>query len=300
MYPLTGKRQLAMFKRKQPNDVLFLMPVRLASKKKPPGGAIMLCCDTAGKLCSLVVSRSVYQRARASAESMEHHQKPFAVLGLESTPGRFVPVAVEIGPQEIWALEHILEHALKSGNLPDLLRRYLKPIIRLGESHRSAVVSEQRKRRPQATPRVLDRLPYYPEHDMEVSMPIYKAEYSYPLVPLKRLPPDENTPRNTHRFLILDSAGDLGYVTVPLNLTRQMELELLHQGTRKRRYTTALITKYQEDIAIQYMSISQQQQKALNTITRYFEETGNGKRPISAAARTVLVRARDKASSPAD
>jgi len=289
-----------MFRRRQSNDVLFLMPVRLASKKKPPGGAIMLCCDAAGKLCSLVVSRTVYQRARASAESMERRQKPFAVLGLESTPGRFVPVAVEIGPQEIWALEHILEHALKSGNLPDLLRRYLKPIIRLGEPHREAVILEQRRPRPQPTPRVLERLPYYPEQDMEVSMPIYKAEYSYPLIPLKRLPPDETTSRNMHRFLILDSSGDLGIITVPLRLTRQMELELTHQGAKGRRYTTALILKHQEDILIQYMSISQQQQKALNTITRYFEETGNGKRPISAAARTVLVRARDKASSPTD
>ena len=58
-----------------------------------------------------------------------------------------------------------------------------------------------------------------------------------------------------------------------------------------------IISKYPKGLAIDYMVISQLQRKALDTMTRYFEETGYGKQPISAAAKTVLARAKASVSS---
>ena len=294
---------MGIFHRNQPNDVLFLMPVRLADEKLPKSKRRMLYCDTAGKVYASIINKSVYELAQDSAERMERSHKSFATLGLEISPGKFVPTAVEIGPKEVWALEHILEHALKKGRFPDILKKYLKPIIQLGEASREAVLSEHKKRKrrvhSEATPRVLNRLPYYSEHDIEISMPIYKAEYGYPLIVLKRLPPEERVLHNTRRLLILDSDGDMAVIKVPTKLVRKMEIELTEHGVKKRGNTCVLISQYPEGYAPSYMSISHQQKKALDTLTRYFEETGSSKQPVSIAVKTVLTRAKDRVSSPA-
>ncbi|MCK4274044.1 MAG: hypothetical protein KAW90_04070 [Dehalococcoidales bacterium] len=294
---------MGIFNRNQPNDVLFLQPVRLTSEKTPRSKVRMLYCDTSGKVYSSMVSRSVYERARDNAASMAHRRKSFATIGLETGPGQFVPATVEVGQKEVWALEHILEHALNNGRLPDILKKYLKSIIRLNESERETIILEYRKRRrqpyPEVTPKVLERLPYYQEHDMEISMPIYKAEYGYPLIVLKRLPPEERVLHNTRRLLILDSDGDMAVIKVPTRLVRKIEIELTEHGGKKRGNTCVLISQYPEGYAPSYMSISHQQKKALDTLTRYFEETGSSKQPVSIAVKTVLTRAKDRVSSPA-
>ncbi|MFC1933336.1 hypothetical protein ACFLXU_06935 [Chloroflexota bacterium] len=293
---------MRIFRRNQPNDVLFLMPVRLADEKLPKSKIRMLYCDAAGKVYASIINRSVYDLAQDSAGRMERNRKSFATLGLEISPGKFVPTAVEIGPKEVWALEHILEHALKKGRLPDILKQYLKPITKLGEASREAALSEHKKRsrrvHAKATPRVLNRLPYYSEHNIEISIPIYKAEYSYPLVVLKRLLPDEQAPHNVRKLLILDSDGDLAIIKVPFRLVSEMEKGITENNKKNNKNVCAIISQYPEGFAINYMVISQPQRKALDTITRYFEETGYGKQPISAAARTVLTKAKDRVSSP--
>jgi hypothetical protein len=292
---------MGMFRRNQPNDVLFLMPVRIASEKLPKGKQRMLYCDAAGELYASIISKSVCELARESAEGMEGSHKPFAILGLETGSGRFIPMAVEIRTEQVWALERILEHALKSGRLPDILKRYLKPIIKLGEANREAVISEYKKHRRQvrseATPRVLERLPYYPEHEIEYSMPIYKAEYSYPLIVLKRLSSNKNAAKSLRSLLILDSDGDLATLKVPHRLVDNMEKGLT---TRQRRNENVcvIISQQSGGMTVYYLPISRAQKKALDTITRYFEETGNRNRPISAAAKTVIIKAKDKVSSP--
>jgi hypothetical protein len=292
---------MALLNNKRPNDVLFLMPVRLAGEKIPRGRVGMLYCDAAGRVYTTFISRSVYERARDGAARMERLNKPFATIGLEIGPGRFIPATVEIGAEEVWALERILEHALKSGKIPDILKKYLRTIIELGESRREATISEQkRQRRVPAgmTPRVLDRLPYYPPKDIEISMPIYKAEYGYPLVVLKRLPPDESTPHDSQRLLTLDSDGDMAVTEVPARLARQMDIELAEFDRKSREHTCTLISRDDDDFTLTYMTISQPQRKALETLTRYFEETGGSRRPISTAARTVLIQAKDVVSVP--
>ena len=292
---------MGVFRSKNPNDVLFLMPVRFGSEKLPRRKVRMLYCDAAGKIYAPLISRSVYEHARDTAQRMEQSRKPYATLGLEISPGNYAPAAVEIGPKEVWALERILEHALQKGRLPDILKKYLKPIIMLGAVNREAVLSEHKKRRRRVpidiTPHVLNRLPYYPERGIELSMPIYKAEYSYPLIVLRRILPNRSTSRSPQRLLILDSDGDLAIIKVPYKLIENTEKGLTAQERKNQRNVCAVILKQPEGMSIDYIPVSQLQRKALDTITRYFEVNRTGKQPISAAVKAVLTRAKDKVSS---
>ncbi|MBN1176682.1 MAG: hypothetical protein JXA51_03270 [Dehalococcoidales bacterium] len=294
---------MGIIKRDQPNDVLFLQPVRFADEKIPRGKVRMLYCDISGKVYSSFVNRTLYERARASATGMARRRRYFATVGLETAPGQFVPATVEIGQKDVWALEHILEHALKNGKLPDILKKYLKPIIKLNESERETAIADYRKRRrqvqPETTPKVLERLPYYPEEEMEVSMPIYKAEYTYPLVVLKMLPPDVNTPRDTSKMLVLDSDGDMAVMEMPTRVIRKMEIEFTGYSKKKRDSTCVLISKNKDGYTLGYMTVSRQQKKSLDVLTRYFEETGSSKQRVSLAVQTVITRAKDSVSSQA-
>ena len=293
---------MGIFQRNRPNHILFLMPVRLVNEKLPRGKTRMLYCDASGKVYASVINESVYELARDTAEKMERSQKSFAIVGLESSPVNFMPVPVEIDATEAWALELILDHALKNGRLPYILKKCIQPIIIRGEASREAVLSENemslRRAHTEPTPQVLNRLPYYSEHDIEFSVPIYKAAYSYPLVVLKRLPSAEPALQNSQRLLILDSDGDLAVVTVPYQLRDTTEKEITEHNKKKTMNECMIISKHQEGLALDYMAISQAQRRALDTITRYFEEDRYGKQPISGAARAVLDRAKDRISPP--
>ncbi len=292
-----------MFHRSKPNDVLFLMPVRLADEKTPRNKVRMLYCDATGKVYSSMINKSTYELARQSAETVERSHKSYATVGLEIGPGAFVPTPVEISPEELWALEHILEHALNKGRLPDILKRYLKPIIELDEVRREAVIQEYKKRRrqphPKTTPRILDRLSYYPENDIEISVPIYKAEYSYPLIVLKHLISDDSATDKLQKLLVLDSDGDLAVISVPSQLIDKTEKVTKEYHKKNGANKCAIISKYPDGLSIDYIAISQPQSQALDALTRYFEETGDRKQPVSAVVKAVLTRAKE-AFPPAD
>jgi hypothetical protein len=292
-----------MFHRNKPNDVLFLMPVRLADQKTPRGKVRMLYCDATGKVYSSIMNKSTYELARQSSETIERSHKSYATVGLEIGPGAFVPTSVEISPEELWALEHILEHALNKGRLPDILKKYLKPIIEFDEASREAVIQEYKKRRrqphPRAIPRVLDRLSYYPENDIKISVPIYKAEYSYPLIALKHLASDDGPPDKLQKLLVLDSDGDLAVISVPPQLIDKIEKVTKEYHQKNGTNKCAIISKNPDGLSIDYIVISQSQSSALDALTRYFEETGDRKQPVSAVVKAVLARARD-AFPPAD
>ena len=264
----------------------------------------MLYCDVSGKVYSSIMSRRIYERARENVTGIKRRRLSFATVGLETTPGQFVPAIVEVSQKEVWALERILEHALKNGKLPDILKKQLKTIIRRKGAEREALLNEHKKRRhqtkPEPTPRVLERLPNYPEEDMEVSMPIYKAEYSYPLIVLKILVSDTRTSLKTRKLLILDSDGDMAVIEVPTRLVRSLEMELAGLGERKRGNTCTLISKNQNGYTAGFMSVSRAQKKSLDTLTRYFEETGGSKERVSLAVRSVITRAKDRVSSGTD
>ena len=293
---------MGILQRNRPNHVLFLMPVRLVNEKLPKGKTRMLYCDAAGKVYASVINESVYELARDTAQKMERSQKSFAIVGLETSPVNFMPVPVEINATEAWAMELILDHALKNGRLPYILKKCIKPIIIRGEASSEAVLSEiemsPRQTGTEPTPQVLNRLPYYSEQDIEFSVPIYKAAYSYPLIVLKQLPSDEPALPDSQRLLILDSDGDLAVVTVPYQLMDTAEKEIKEHDKKKTMNQCMIISKDREGLAMDYMAISQAQRRALDTITRYFEEDRYGKQAISAAARAVLARARDLMSPP--
>ncbi len=295
---------MGILQRKRSNDVLFLIPVRLADEKPRRNKIRILYCDAAGKLYAPVISESVYELARNAAQDMESRNKSYAVLGLENSPGKFTPVAVEIDTRGLWALERILDHALKNGQLPDILKQYLKSIIHLGEDERQSVLLEHKEERNryyrEVTPRVLNRLPYYPENDIEISMPIYKVEYSYPMIVLKHLQSAKPVLRNISRLLILDSDGDLAILQAPAKLVYELDKGLKDNQLNNKRSVCALLSKDKDGLKASYMVISQLQRKALDTITRYFKEAGDDKKLIPAAAKAVLARAKDQILAPAN
>ncbi|MEE9399450.1 MAG: hypothetical protein V3V23_04200, partial [Dehalococcoidales bacterium] len=124
---------------------------------------------------------------------MEISQKNYATICWDTGASRPMPLVVKIEENESWALNRILEHALRNATIPDVLRRYPEEIIKLGESKRRELLIEKTRETHKTTSstssRVLNRLPYYRKDDVEVSIPIYKVEYAFPLIVLKRLPP---------------------------------------------------------------------------------------------------------------
>ena len=298
----TGREHMGLFKSNEPHDVLFLQPVRYEDEKMPRGKVRMLYCDGECNLFASVMSRSIYQLAKRNAVSRGGSATPFATVGLETAPGRFIPTMVTIDEDSRWALERILDHALTSGTMPDILKRYVKPIIERGASGREQIIVGKKKRARKESvaivPKVLNRLPYYSEHDIEVSMPIYKAAYHYPLIVLKRLPPNEQTSSQEQRLLVLDSDGDMAIVAVPVRLGRAMDLELATEEKKNGRPTRAIIVKHGQDMNIAYLPVSKDQQRSLETLTRYYEETGNSKHRMSNAVQTVLSRVRETPVKP--
>ena len=292
---------MGLFGGEKIKDVIFLQPVKYAGEKLPRGRVRMLYCDAYGNLYASVMKKSVYELAKRNAMQKSGTGKAFATVGLETIEGRFIPTTVAVNNEQAWALERILEHALTHGQIPLILKKYLKPIIRQGNYGREAVIAEKvRKKRPkpvQVVPKVLNRLPYYPERDIEVSMPIYKASYAYPLLLLKRLEPDEQTPAGMQRLLILDSDGDMAITRVPTRLIRKVELELIEEERKNRHPVRVLITGRDEEQNVEYLPVNQEQHKALETLTRYYEQTGNSKERVSNAVQTVLAKAKDSATT---
>ncbi len=140
--------------------------------------------------------------------------------------------------------------------------------------------------------KVLDRLPYYRKQDVEVSIPIYKAEYAFPLIILKRLPQAKNTPPSQQRLLILDSDGDLAVTALPLEQINKAKRKLDNlQGKGKEGCLICL--RKPEGASVDAMEISELQRRALETVTQYFEETGKGKQPLSATVKKVLNKAKE-------
>jgi hypothetical protein len=288
---------MKLFRSNSPNNVIFLEPVRKTGEKLPKGKMRMLCCDAEGKVYAAIINTTVYKLAMDSVAKMESGNKDYATLGLEIGPGNFLPLVVEIGPKEVWALEHILDHTRKSGVIPDVLKKELRQIIKLGESGRKGKRAKKRKNAltvtPAVTPGVLTRLPYYLERDIEFSMPIYKASHSYPLIVLNRLPSGKQSPHDAHRLLIMDSDGDLAVIKLPLKLMAESEKRLEEWAAKTDMHACIIIGKGAKGLDINYLMISQPQKKALDTMARCFEETASGEQPVTAAAKKVLIQARD-------
>ncbi|GAG35056.1 unnamed protein product, partial [marine sediment metagenome] len=125
------------------------------------------------------------------------------------------------------------------------------------------------------------------------SMPIYKASHSYPLIVLNRLPSDKQNPHDAQRLLIMDSDGDLAVIKAPLKLMAESEKRLEEWTAKTDMHACIIIDRGAKGLDINYLMISQPQKKALDTMVRRFKETGNGEQPVMAAAKKVLIQAKD-------
>ena len=285
-----------LFNRNKPNHTLLLMPVRLANEHWPKNKVRILSCDAEGNLFTQLLGRSTYQRIKKEVEQMEAYQKQYATVYWDNGESRFIPLYVEIGEKEVWALERIMEHAIRNAVIPHVLKNYPKEIIKLGEIKYQGLLAEKsdkkRKSVTSSSSRVLERLPYYREEDIEVSIPLYKAENSFPLIVLKLLPETENAPSGQRPVLILDSDGDIIITDLPSGLIGKAQKKL--DSLNKIGGNGYLVcTEKAGGIVVDVMEITTMQSKALETIVRYFEEYGKGK-PLSVAARKVLNKARER------
>ena len=285
---------MVMSQRKQPGDVLFLQTVRYEHEKMPRNKIRMLYLDTKGNVYASLMSKSVYESAVRGLQNGS--QCPYATIGIKSSSGKFVPVIVEIREEEAWALERILEHTLSIGKVPDVLKKYIAPIIAYGSAIREKVISTSRKRGNKnlfpETPEELERLPYYREEDMGISMPLYKARYVPPLVVLKRLNSKDGTPAGNQRLLILDREGDMAVINVPTMLVRKMELELIQEENQGRKATRAILEPEGNSFTVNYLPVTREQQRSLEVLTRNYEQTGNARQHVTVAVKTVLSKAR--------
>lgn len=286
---------MPLFHQNRPNHSLLLMPVRLGNERWPKNKVRLLSCDAEGNLFTQLVGRSTYQRIRKETQYMEVSQNNYATIYWDTGASRPMPLVVKIEENESWALNRILEHALRDTTIPDVLRRYPEEIIKLGDSKRRELLIEKtrdtHKTTSSTSSKVLNRLPYYRKDDVEVSIPIYKVEYAFPLIVLKQLPPAKNTPSSQQRLLVLDSDGDLTVTTLPLELIDKAERKRIRLQRRGKEGYLICLQK-PKGISVDIMEMSELQRLALENVTQYFEETSGGKQPLSGAVRTILNKAR--------
>ncbi len=286
---------MPLFHQNRPNHSLLLMPVRLGNERWPKNKVRLLSCDAEGNLFTQLVGRSTYQRIRKETQYMEVSQNNYATIYWDTGASRPMPLVVKIEENESWALNRILEHALRDTVIPDVLRRYPEEIIKLGDSKRRELSIEKtrdtHKTTSSTSSKVLNRLPYYRKDDVEVSIPIYKVEYAFPLIVLKQLPPAKNTLSSQQRLLVLDSDGDLTVTTLPLELIDKAERKRIRLQRRGKEGYLICLQK-PKGISVDIMEMSELQRLALENVTQYFEETSGGKQPLSGAVRTVLNKAR--------
>ena len=286
---------MPLFHQNRPNHSLLLMPVRLGNERWPKNKVRLLSCDAEGNLFTQLVGRSTYQRIRKETQYMEVSQNNYATIYWDTGASRPMPLVVKIEENESWALNRILEHALRDTTIPDVLRRYPEEIIKLGNSKRRELSIEKtrdtHKTTSSTSSKVLNRLPYYRKDDVEVSIPIYKVEYTFPLIVLKQLPPAKNTPSSQQRLLVLDSDGDLTVTTLPLELIDKAERKRIRLQRRGKEGYLICLQK-PKGISVDIMEISELQRLTLENVTQYFEETSGGKQPLSGAIRTILNKAR--------
>ncbi|UCH42149.1 MAG: hypothetical protein JSW16_04795 [Dehalococcoidales bacterium] len=291
---------MPLLRRSQNNDVLYLMPIRLGNEQLPENSIRMLYCNAKGLIDSAIIDKPVYQKARNGATKLKRARKNFATIGVEVTPGKTIPCTVEIEPEQVWALNNILEHAIKRRKIPDILKKYPGEIIQLGEAKRKEFEEDLVKARHstpvESTPKVLYRLPYYQPEDIEVSIPTYKARHSFPLIILTRLSSNEETGQDMQRALILDADGDLAIMRFPPELMDQAEKGLQEFTKAGRRDGCLVYSQHPDGLIMSHIELNKQQRRALDSIVQHFEKTGHCAQPISSPVQSVIIRAREMAS----
>jgi len=126
---------------------------------------------------------------------------------------------------------------------------------------------------------------------MQVVAPLYKAKYRYPLIVLKHLMPDKDTPKNVRRLLTIDGEGDLVIIGIQGEMIEKSE-EILEEWKRvKDSDRCIIISKDQSGLGISYMEINELQRKALESVVQKFEEARYLQDSIASDVMTVISRA---------
>jgi len=288
---------MGFFRHRSPQDLIYLVPVELGDERLPEEKFRILCCDAKGDIRSAIIENSVFELTNSQTEELERVGENYAILGVEIDSGKYVPYAVAINQEQLWALEHILKHALERREIPAVLRKYLRGIIQISQHKREELKSQYERLKDYAftgkTPEVLYRLPYYTEEYIEATIPIYKAQYRYPLIILQRLPANEQTPGDIQRLLALDSDGDLVIIRLPLVTIDEAERNFEKWNRENKSEGCIVHSRYQDGFIISFLQISRLQRKALNSIAQHFTETGYRQQSISTAAQAVLARAKE-------
>jgi hypothetical protein len=288
---------MRLFWRRRNNDLIYLTPIQLENEQLPGDKIRMLYCDSKGNILTAIIENSVYELARSHGEQLQYANTDYAILSVEIAPSESVALAVGINPEQVTALEYILGHAIERGEIPDVLKKYIKEIFRIGEHKREELrrLNKWAKTHTYSgkTPEALHRLSYYPEDHLEVTIPIYKAQCRYPLIILKRLTPDERTSPDMQRLLTLDNDGDLVIVRMRLETIDDAERSLEEWERINNLGGCIICARHQNGFAINHMEVSELQRKALDAIPKHFEETGSIHQPISADTTTVLSRAKE-------
>ncbi|OGO32473.1 MAG: hypothetical protein A2Z29_06625 [Chloroflexi bacterium RBG_16_56_11] len=253
----------------------------------------MLYCDVLGDVHTSRPDRSVTRLAREIASRKARLQQPFVTVGLETTPGRYIPVIVAVGTGEARRLERIAELALRSGKLPAALKRHIRPFTRLAAaSYETAVPAGGRKKclEPPEIMTVLMEKPPFPERDIEITMPVYKADYRYPLIALKILPPDTQTLPGMARLLTLDGEGDLAVIGLTDRLARGVKSNI--EGSNGDRPLVSVLTAEKATgNSLEHMQVTRHQQESLVSLVKHYEKTGHSRQPLSLAAQSVVTGA---------
>jgi hypothetical protein len=274
-----------LFSRNKPADVILLMPVNLPEETLPKNKIRMMYCDVNGKVYTTLMEKYVYKQVVDEVEEREAEDQFFATLGIEIGPGNFAPLIVNINQDESWALSHSLEHALRSGIIPDVLHKHLKTIIQTGEyAHRKTMAAESREAKPEQDELAIpDVFPYYLENDIEFAMPEYKPEHRFPLLVLRSV----HSSKKGRKYLVLDSDGDLAIVKVPFKLIEKGEKQLEEWSSFTGKPACLIVNRTRQGYSVLYEIINGTQKKALDALILRFSEADYEK-SLPAAVQKVL------------
>lgn len=284
-----------LFPRRYHNDRIYLTPIQIVNEQLPHDKIRMLYCDSKGNILTAIIENTAYEMAKTKVDELRRTNKNYAILDIETAPGRLVPLAVPISPEQVSALNLILDHAINKGAIPGVLKRYPKEIIGIGRLQHEELKSQQEPARnhisSEKIPEALQKLTYFPGDYMQVVAPLYKAKYRYPLVVLKHLMPDTDTPKNVRRLLTIDGEGDLVIIGIQEEMIDKAE-EILEEWKRvKDSDRCIIISKDQGGLGISYMEINELQRKALESVVQKFEEARYLQDSIASDVMTVISRA---------
>lgn len=267
------------------------MPVNIPDEILPKSKIRVMYCDADGKVYTTLMESYIYKQILDEVEEREAENQYFATLGLAIGPGNYAPLIVNISQDESWALSHSLEHALRSGLIPNVLHGYLKNIIHTREyEHRTAITTEKQEKKPiPDSPQIPDIFPYYLEKDVEFAMPVYKPEHCFPLIVLHHV----QSHKKEQKYLVLDGDGDMAIMRVPFKLIEKGEKKLEEWSFFTGKSACLIVNLDHQGYSFSYEIITAAQKKALDTLIQKFCNADYEKNGIPTAVQKVLKIARD-------